>query len=212
MTQQPQNATRFAFNTEFTADGGVLSGPARSHFSRDEAERLAAEARAEGEAKAKASVEQRGFAGVDRIVGHLTPVQEQLALIADALRREAAELAMLAAKKIAGDALDANGAKTAADAVEHTVRLLKHNPAITVSAAPDSLPMIEMRMEQLRRQRALTISFLADDKAKPGDWRVEWAEGVASFSRDDVEAAIAAVVNARLADPVEPQLELFTAA
>lgn len=197
----------FHFQTEFTADGAVLSGPAQSYFSRDEAQKLAADARAAGVADAKAS----GFAGVDRIVGHLSPVATQLAQVAEALRREAAELAIIAAKKIAGDALDRNGAQTAAAAVENAVRLLKNNPAIVVSAAPDSLPQIELRMEQLRRGKGLAISFFADPKSKPGDWRVEWADGVASFSRDDVEAAIEAAVRARLTDPVEPQLELFSA-
>jgi flagellar assembly protein FliH len=198
----------FSFGTEFTPDGAVLSGPGQSYFSRDEADRLAAVARAEGEAKAKAT----GFAGVDRIVGHLTPAQAQIAAIAEGLRREAAELAMIAARKIAGDALDANGAKIAAEAVEQAVRLLKHSPALVVSAAPDTLASIEMRMEHLRRQRTLPISFIADPKAKPGDWRVEWTEGAASFSREEVERQIDAVMKARLTDPVEPQLELFNVA
>lgn len=205
---QPQPHKAFAFATEFTSDGAVLSGPAQNYYSREEAQRIAASARDEGMAAAKAS----GFAGVDRIVGHLSPVHAQLAQIADALRREAAELALIAAKKIAGDALDANGAKLAAEAVENAVRLLKTNPAILVSAAPDTLPSIEMRLEQLRRQRALAVSFFADPRAKPGDWRVEWHDGSVSFSREDVEAAIEAAVKSRVEDPVEPQLELFSAA
>ena len=39
MTQQPR---QFAFQTEFTPDGEVLSGPGRSYYSRDEAQKLAA--------------------------------------------------------------------------------------------------------------------------------------------------------------------------
>lgn len=199
----------FSFQTEFTPEGDVISGPQRNFFSRDEAEKLAASARAEGEARAKAT----GFAGVDRIIAHLSPVQAQLAQLADALRREAGELAMIAARKIAGGALDAHGAKAAAEAIAESVRLLKNQPSIVVSIAPASLPEVEQRLEQLRRQgRAHDISFQADANAKPGDWRVEWAEGSAGFSRDQVEAMIDALLQARLEDPVEPQLELFTAA
>jgi flagellar assembly protein FliH len=205
MTQPRQ----FAFQTEFTPDGEVLSGPGRSFFSRDEAERLAAAARTEGEAKARAA----GFASVDRIVAHLSPVSAQLAQLADALRREAAELALVAARKIAGQALDRAGDHAAAEAIASAIGLLKANPVVTVSVAPDSLVEVKARMEQVQREgRHAVITFIADPKAKPGDWRVEWAEGSAGFSRERVEAAVEAVINARLEDPVEPQLELFTAA
>jgi flagellar assembly protein FliH len=205
MTQPRQ----FAFQTEFTPDGEVLSGPGRSFFSRDEAEKLAAAARNEGEAKARAA----GFASVDRIVAHLSPVSAQLAQTAETLRREAAELALIAARKIAGTALDKNGDQTAAEAIASTVGLLKLNPVVTVAVAPESLVEVKARLEQMQRQgRQAAITFVADPKAKPGDWRVEWAEGSAGFSREQVEAAIESLVTARLEDPVEPQLELFTAA
>jgi flagellar assembly protein FliH len=211
MTQSA--ATPFAFETEFTPAGDVVGGPQRKYYSREEADQLAAKALADGEARARQTAEVRGFASVDRIVAHLSPVSAQLAQLADTLRREAAELALIAAKKIAGEALDKAGAEAAAAAIAETVRLLKHNPVITVSLAPESIPEVERRMDQLRRAgRAVDMNFIADPAAKPGDWRVEWAEGSAGFSRDQVEAAIDAVVNARLQDPVEPQLELFSAA
>jgi len=211
MTQSA--ATPFAFETEFTPAGDVVGGPQRKYYSREEADQLAAKALADGEARARQTAEVRGFASVDRIVAHLSPVSAQLAQLADALRREAAELALIAARKIAGEALDKAGAEAAAAAIAEAVRLLKHNPVITVSLAPESIPEVERRMDQLRRAgRAVDMNFIADPAAKPGDWRVEWAEGSAGFSRDQVEAAIDAVVNSRLQDPVEPQLELFSAA
>lgn len=211
MTQSA--ATPFAFETEFTPNGDVVGGPQRKFVSREEADQLAAKALADGEARARQAAEVRGFASVDRIIAHLSPVSAQLAQLADTLRREAAELALIAAKKIAGEALDKAGAETAAAAIAEAVRLLKNNPVITVLLAPESIPEVERRMEQLRRAgRAVTITFIADPAAKPGDWRVEWTEGSAGFSREQVEAAIDAVVNSRLQDPVEPQLELFSAA
>jgi flagellar assembly protein FliH len=211
MTQSA--ATPFAFETEFTPAGDVVGGPQRKYYSREEADQLAAKALADGEARARQTAEVRGFASVDRIVAHLSPVSAQLAQLADALRREAAELALIAARKIAGEALDKAGAEAAAAAIAEAVRLLKHNPVITVSLAPESIPEVERRMDQLRRAgRAVDMNFIADPAAKPGDWRVEWAEGSAGFSRDQVEAAIDAVINSRLQDPVEPQLELFSAA
>jgi len=210
MTQP--SATPFAFETEFTPQGDVLRGPDRKYFSRDEADQLAARARAEGEAKARQTVEAKGFASVDRIVAHLAPVAAQLAGIAEQLRAEAAELAIIAARKIAGAALDKAGDEAAAGAISDVVRQLKLNPVVTVSVAPDSLVEVERRMEQLRRQGiGANIAFVASASAKPGDWRVVWGEGSAGFSREGVEATIEAIINDRLQDPVAPQLELFSA-
>ncbi|HEX5007123.1 MAG TPA: FliH/SctL family protein [Hyphomonadaceae bacterium] len=207
------SAQPFSFETEFLPTGEVVSGPARKFFSREETDQLAAKAHAEGEAKARQTAEVKGFASVDRIVAHLTPVSAQLTQIADTLRREAAELAMIAAKRIAGKALDQAGEKAAAEAIGQAVRLLKNNPAIVVTLAQESLPEVERRMEQLRRNgQGVNMTFIADANARPGDWRIEWAEGSVGFSREQVEAAIDQTVAARLEDPVEPQLELFSAA
>ena len=74
MTQQIRT---FNFETEFTPQGEVLSGPDRKYFSRDETEVMSAKARADGEAKARQTVEAKGFASVDRIVANLAPVAAQ---------------------------------------------------------------------------------------------------------------------------------------
>jgi flagellar assembly protein FliH len=199
----------FLFATEFNADGEVLSGPERKYVSRDEADQLAARARAEGEARAK----QAGFASVDRIVVTLAPVAVKLSAVAEQLRAEAAELAMIAAKRIAGAALDRQGEEIAAAAIADVIRQLKLNPAIIVAIAPDSVPAVERRLEQLRAQGVGgSVSFAPDPSAKPGDWRVEWEDGATGFSRDAVEAAIDTIIASRLQDPVAPQLDLFAAA
>ncbi len=208
-----QNAQRFSFETEFTPSGDVLGGPLRKFVSREEADRLAAQALAEGEAKARQAAEVKGFASVDIIVAHLSPVSAQLAQLAAALRQEAAELAMIAARKIAGDALDKAGTEATANAIADAIRQLKGEPVVTVTLAAESIPEVERRMEQLRRQGSdVRLAFVADPNARPGDWRVEWGEGSAGFSREDVEARIESILKARLEDPVAPQLELFSAA
>ena len=199
----------FAFDTEFTPHGDVVGGPAQKFFSRAVAETLAASARAEAEAMAQA----RGFASVDRVIRQLAPVNPQIVRIAEALRQEAAELALIAARKIAGRALDAHGSQMAVDAVAEAVRMLKGAPSIVVSAPADAVGPIERRLEQLKKEgRVSSISFRADPGAKPGDWQVEWGEGLVGFSRDHVEAAIEALLADRLQDPVQDQLDLFAVA
>lgn len=211
MTQasQPHPTSPFVFEIEFTPDGEVLRGPNQKYFSREEADQLAARARMEGEASAR----QAGFQSVDRMVAHLTPVAAQLSAIAEQLRAEAAELAMIAACKIAGDALDRNGQEQAARAIAEVVRQLKAKPVIDVSLAPEALPEVQRRLEQLHRQGAgSNMTFTADAHARPGDWRVTWNEGSTGFSRASIEAAIDAIIKARLQDPLTSQPDLFSAA
>lgn len=205
--------SRFDFEVEFTPSGDVLKGPDRKFFSREETDQLTAKARSEGETRARQAVEAKGFAAVDKVAAHLSPVQAQLAAAATTLRQEAAELAMIAARKIAGAALDRNGEETAAAAIASAIQQLKGSPVVVVSVAPESIPQIERRLEQLRRHGiGATLQFVGDANAKPGDWRVSWGEGATGFSRDAVAAAIENALKARLDDPVEPQLELFSAA
>ncbi len=209
MTQQIRT---FSFETEFTPQGEVLRGPDRKYFSREETDQMAAKARADGEAKARQTAEAKGFASVDKIVAHLAPVAAQLSGIAEQLRAEAAEMALIAARKIAGAALDKAGEESAATAIADVVRQLKLNPVVTISVAPESINEVERRMDQLRRQGiGANLAFVANPKARPGDWTVVWGEGSAGFSREGVEAAIEAIIHARLQDPVVPQLELFSA-
>ena len=209
MTQQIRT---FSFETEFTPQGDVLRGPDRKFFSREETDQLAAKARADGELKARQTVEAKGFASVDKIVAHLAPVAAQLAGIAEQLRAEAAELAIIAARKIAGNALDKAGDEAASTAIIEVVRQLKLNPVVTISVASESIAEVERRMEQQRRQGlGANMAFVPDANARPGDWTVVWGEGSAGFSREGIETAIEAIINARLEDPVVPQLELFSA-
>jgi len=110
---------------------------------------------------------------------------------------------MIAARKIAGAALDKNGEETAALAISDVIRQLKLSPSITVSVAPEAHAEMERRLEQLRGKGiGGAITFVPDAAAKPGDWRVVWAEGSAGFTRAGIEAAIDAIITARLQDPV----------
>src|SRR5579871_4298904 len=136
-------ARSFAFETEFTPAGDVIGGPARKFYTREEAEKLASEARTHAEAQASAAHQARGYASIDRIAQHLAPVAPLIAAIAETLRREAAELAMIAASRIAGQALDNNGAKTAAEAIDAAVRLLRNTPSVIVTAAAEAGPEID---------------------------------------------------------------------
>jgi flagellar assembly protein FliH len=194
----------FAFQTEFAPDGQVIGGAGARYVPREEADALAAAARTEAEKAARQSAIARSMSTLERIEAQLVPALDALERIAEALRREAGELAMIAARKIAGSALDAFGSDSASAAIAETVRELKSGARIVVTVAPDAQAAIEERVAALAgeadRQR---IIFRTDPSQRTGDWRVEWEHGAAAFSRSAVEAELEAVISRRLNDPVD---------
>ncbi|MBI1339062.1 hypothetical protein GC169_02460 [bacterium] len=206
---KPQSASPFNFDTEFSATGDILSGPGQNHFSRAEVDRMI------GEAMARSALQagERGAAALIEIAAKLTPVEPQLCAISEVLRREAAELALIAARKIAGAALDAGGQATAAEAIEAAIRLIKGKPRIIVSVRAEDLAEVASRLSAFQGgQLADRIDVEANPAAKPGDWRVEWDNGAAEFSRDKVEAVIQAVLDRATSSPLSQQLDIFKAA
>lgn len=200
----------FTFETEFTPAGDVIGGPQGRYVLREEAHALTDRARVEGEMSARRSAEAQTLATLRAVNDRLAPVAPALARICDELRREAAELALAAARKIAGAALDEAGEASAAEAAARAVRLLRSEPSVVVCAGPKLGPEFERRLATLHAEGFDAVRFIADPNAKPGDWRVEWSGGSVGFSREDVEAIVGEAIERRVADPL-PQLDLFAA-
>lgn len=199
----------FIFDTEFAPDGAVLQGGEQSYYSREEAAEIRQRAHLAGEQAAQ----DQGVAALHSFVSNINAVHAALAQAAAQVREEAAELALAAARKIAGVALDKNGEEAAADALAEAVRNLKSGPAIVVSVPEDALPELLPRLEKLKAEGAVdAIRLQASETAQPGDWRIEWAEGGQGFDREQVAEAVEAAVRARLQDPVAVQPDLFSAA
>lgn len=199
----------FVFDTEFTQDGQVLSHGERAWYSRDEASQLTDRARADGEKAAQ----DKGVAALQAFLADFNRLHAGLAQAAAQVREEAAELALAAARKIAGAALDAKGEAAAAEALSEAIRNLKTGPSITVIVPKDALPALLPRMEKLKSEGAAdSIRLKSDESARPGDWRIEWADGAQGFDREQVTDAIEQAVRSRLQDPVEEQPDLFSAA
>lgn len=199
----------FIFDTEFSPEGDVLQGGERSFYSRDEAAELTSRARHEGEQAAQA----QGVAALQTFMSNINAVHAGLAQAAAQAREEAAELALAAARKIAGAALDANGEAAAAEALSEAIRNLKTGPAIVVSVPKQAMQALLPHLEKLKATGAAdAIRLEPNDNAMPGDWRIEWADGAESFDREQVADAVEAAVRARLHDPVAVQPDLFSAA
>src|SRR5438477_8324211 len=110
---------KYAFDTEFTPDGGVLRESANAP-KRLTPEEIAAERAAaydSGKRDAIAAAEREAAAALRDIADAASAILTRLDAESRAMREDAARIALAAARKISGAALDAFGYERAAAAI-----------------------------------------------------------------------------------------------
>lgn len=206
MSSNPQ---RFTFDTEFR---GAEDRPSEAALSRrkqtltlEELERLQAEARQAGADNANA----RAAEAVERSLAALT-IAVRAALDTshaeiEAVRDEAARLALAMAKKIAPAAL----AALPAGDVENALRLAMHQaigePRITLRAAPAVIEALEPRLTDIAHEEGYDGRVLAaaDPAMTGGDCRIEWRGGGAERSEAAIEEALTTLISNRFSQRVK---------
>ena len=198
----------FEFTNEFTPTGEFLSGDKPSFKRTETVEQETAQARAEGEAAAMATIEARIATALEQILAQLTPVEQVVTEIASDLRNDAIDLALAASRTIAGKALEDFGADMAREAITQAASQLRDAPEILIIAAPEVAQGAALRLENSASPPA-KVRFHADPVAKPGDWRIEFPQGAVAHDREKIEKAVENALEQRKNDPVESQLDLF---
>jgi flagellar assembly protein FliH len=194
---------KFKFDTEFRDDGDRVSMAARARakkpFSQDEIDQMCAKARAEG---SKAG-EARALEAVAAATRDMAQVLRQ-ALTAthddiETLRKDAAELAVAAARKLAALAVEA---LPSAD-VEETLRNALHQaigePRIVLRASPRVIEALNERLTEIAHEEGFDgrVVASADAAIKGADCRIEWRGGGMERSEAAIEAAIGALIARR---------------
>ncbi|MDP4002072.1 FliH/SctL family protein [Methylobacterium sp. NEAU K] len=188
----PQVAKPFLFETDF-----------RSPRPSPAAQR-AAEAAARAEAEAHARGVQEGRAQAEaQIQGRLADAISRLALAAagliaqtdarDAAREaQAVEVAVLIARKVAGDALDAAPLAGIGEAARAALQHLRGVPHLVVRVHDSLVDDAEALVKRLARERGYEgrLVVLGDPDMQAGDARIEWADGGIVRERARIEAAV----------------------
>jgi flagellar assembly protein FliH len=193
---------KYAFETVFDVDGEVLrdASGARSIFSLEEVE---AERRAAYEA-----------GRTDATVQALTAVSAELASITTVLRMlvsrygedirtlrgGAAELALAAARAVAGEALAAHGDERIRAVVEGVLDETLSAPRIVVKAGADAAERLRPQLEAIADDRgaAAVLVVRSDPALGLGDVSIEWSEGHVALDAAACISDIEARVRSRL--------------
>lgn len=119
------------------------------------------------------------------------------------MREEAARVALAAARKIAGAALDAFGEERAAGAIEAAMDTLRHQPRLVVRLAPEAAEKLGPRIAEMCDTHAYAGAVLVRPQPglRNGDVVIDWSDGVITLSPDDAARRIEEIVETALATP-----------
>ena len=205
MTQQ----RKFTFDTEFLGKEGRQAPSARARqrqsLTTEELENIQANARAEGANSAQA----KNAEALERTIAALT-ISLRAALDRshaeiEALRGEAAHLALAMARKIAPAALAALPASDVENALRQAMHQAIGEPRITLRAAPAVSEVLEPRLSIIAHEEGYEgrVLIAADPAMKASDCRIEWRGGGAERSEQALEDALTALIAHCFSAPVK---------
>jgi flagellar assembly protein FliH len=200
------NPRKFMFDTEFAADGAVLRDPVRGEFQRftpAELEAARAKAYESGKGDAQAKAERAGAEALAALSERARALLSELETLSQSLRAQAAEVALAAARKIAGEALAQFGEARALAAAEAAMQALPSGPRLEVRIANAAEEALKPRLEEAAKARLYPGALIVRgvEGLAGGDIEIDWGEGAIVIERADIEARIEALIDAALAAP-----------
>lgn len=145
--------TKFSFDTEFDAGGGVARSVPRPKrlFPADEVEQLRAAAYAEGERAAMGGIAAQQATALSQIAAAVGQALPRLAEVAHVHRQGSATLALACGKAIADAALEKFPHAPIQAALESLAREIDAQPRLVVSADPALVEGLQPVLEETAR-------------------------------------------------------------
>ncbi len=179
---------KYAFDTVFSPDGAVLRDGSgfRAQFTRDEVEAVKASAFEDGRADSMARAEESSAQALQRLANEAARLLSALETERAALRAEAAQLAMTAARLVAGKALEKFGEDRIASAVEQAMDQLRQGPRLIIRVPTNSYGALRPRLEGMAQASAYPAAIMVREEPQmsAGDVIIEWADGAIALDRD----------------------------
>lgn len=198
---------RFGFDRVFAPDGTVLRDPVRANRLLTEAEVEARVEAAVAEALNAEAVraEEAQAEALRAIAGRMQAILARLDQESAALRADAARLAVVSARKIAGAALERWGDEAIAACATEALADLRGEPRLTVRVAPDLADAVadKLAAEADRMGFEGAVVVRADAETPAGDCVLDWRAGAVERTAEEIAARVEAAVESWLAGPDE---------
>jgi len=193
-------ARKFAFDTEFAPDGAILSDAPK----RLTPEEVAAEANAayeRGKHDAVAQAERQAAAALEALASAASAIVTRLDTESRAMREDAARVALAAARKISGAALDAFGEQRAIAAIDAAMESLRSHPRLLIKLPPEAAETLKPRIAEMCETHGYAGAVLvrAEPGLRTGAVLIDWSDGVIVSDPHEASERVHAAIEAALA-------------
>ena len=193
-------AAKFTFDTEFRGESDVVSTAARARKKQTltvaELDAIQASARSEGENTAVTRTAQSLEQSIAALTISIRAALDTSHAEVEALRAEAATLALAMAKRIAPAALAALPTGDVEIALRQAMHQAIAEPRITLRATPAVAQELESRIADIAQEEGYEgrVLIAADPAMLGADCRIEWRGGGAERSEAAIEEALTALI------------------
>lgn len=191
---------RYAFETVFDTDGAILSeGVTAPMYSAAELERVREEGFEAGRTSETVRVEAEAAAALAEIARSIALLCERTTADRRAMAEDAARLALAAARKVAGIALDAFGEDRIVAALDDAFESFVHAPRIVVRVGA-GMDGLRARLDEVAQGHGFpgTLVVRAEAGQQRGDVSIDWGEGAMTLSSEDAFLRIEDIVTTSL--------------
>lgn len=200
MTAQPK---KFIFDEEFDR----RSGTSRRQGDQQRLEQAEQEGYVRGLLDGRREAEQeaamRLAAAMEMVAAQAAGVLSHLDAERARLEREAAELAVAFARKLAGTLVAAAPLAPLEEAASECFRALVGTPHAVVTVPDGQIDTAKAMLDRLAMERGFAgrLVVLGDPEMAGGDFRLEWADGGVARSGHAIETLIAAAIARHTGSP-----------
>lgn len=199
-----KNATKFTFDTHFDAGASATAQAAsrsRKSYSAAEIDVIKGEAREEGRKDGDVRASQALAASIGQVAAALVSAIQAMDGEVEAIRAEAASLALAAARKLAGAALTAAPEGEIIEALQAALQQAVGEPRVVVKTTPKLAGSIESRAAAIAAEQGFEgrVQVVADPKLTGADCRLEWRGGGLERAHSAIDAALADLIARRFA-------------
>lgn len=165
-------ATKFMFGTDFREGSRRAAGEADIAQARDEGFQA-------GLAQARAETQDQAGALVSRLLQSIERLASQEHARLDEVEWQAAQVALNAARRLAGAALADKPLAGLENAVRECLGHARLAPHLVVRVNEASVETLEAMLARLTRETGFAgkLVVLGEPDIAPGDGRIEWADG-----------------------------------
>lgn len=199
-------AVKFSFGEDFDAqnqDQQELEALALEERLRKTEKEAFQKGHVTGKAEASEEIAKELVAVMERVADQVNALFGQRAQLDDRLERDAAQLALAMARKLAAKALEMHPHAEIEALITECMEACREQPKIVVRLSQGQCEPLAAKMDEMKQRNGFTgdVIILGDDEIHDGDCLVEWPDGGAERRSAHVSDAIEKLVQSFVMKP-----------